>query len=293
MMTSPSSCSLDWEAAGMPAWGTAKVARVIVAVEVPGAWGRDAVGDSGLPQPADATLYLIRRVGRHAVAGETARVFVGGGFGDEPWLVEATLRREDVTGLLAGDVAERARLASFGFAARPEPVLLVCTNGRRDACCAVRARPVAEAAHAAAPDNVWEVSHIGGHRFAPTAIHLPSGQTFGRLTGDTAAALATASTSSPANPVVQQLFSSTTHRGRIDLEPVAQVAETWWRQQHPDLTLAPVSGIGAPVANGDDGWLVSLPDGTSLTITSVPGQPLRDSCLKAAKPSASFVARLN
>ena len=277
----------------MPAWGTAKVARVIVAVEVPGAWGRDAVGDSGLPQPADATLYLIRRVGRHAVAGETARVFVGGGFGDEPWLVEATLRREDVTGLLAGDVAERARLASFGFAARPEPVLLVCTNGRRDACCAVRARPVADAAHAAAPDNVWEVSHIGGHRFAPTAIHLPSGQTFGRLTGDTAAALATASTSSPANPVVQQLFSSTTHRGRIDLEPVAQVAETWWRQQHPDLTLAPVSGIGAPVANGDDGWLVSLPDGTSLTITSVPGQPLRDSCLKAAKPSASFVARLN
>ena len=277
----------------MPAWGTAKVARVIVAVEVPGAWGRDAVGDSGLPQPADATLYLIRRVGRHAVAGETARVFVGGGFGDEPWLVEATLRRQDVTGLLAGDVADRARLTSFGFAARPEPVLLVCTNGRRDACCAVRARPVAEAAHAAAPDNVWEVSHIGGHRFAPTAIHLPSGQTFGRLTGDTAAALATASTSSPANPVVQQLFSSTTHRGRIDLEPVAQVAETWWRQQHPDLTLAPVSGIGAPVANGDDGWLVSLPDGTSLTITSVPGQPLRDSCLKAAKPSASFVARLN
>ena len=277
----------------MPAWGTAKVARVIVAVEVPGAWGRDAVGDSGLPQPADATLYLIRRVGRHAVAGETARVFVGGGFGDEPWLVEATLRREDVTGLLTGDVADRARLACFGFAARPEPVLLVCTNGRRDACCAVRARPVAEAAHAAAPDNVWEVSHIGGHRFAPTAIHLPSGQTFGRLTGDTAAALATASTSSPANPVVQQLFSSTTHRGRIDLEPVAQVAETWWRQQHPDLTLAPVSGIGAPVANGDDGWLVSLPDGTSLTITSVPGQPLRDSCLKAAKPSASFVARLN
>lgn len=269
------------------------MARVIVAVEVPGAWGRDAVGDSGLPQPADATLYLIRRVGRHAVAGETARVFVSGGFGDDPWLVEAALRREDVTGLLTGDVADRARLASFGFAARPEPVLLVCTNGRRDACCAVRARPVAEAAHAAAPDNVWEVSHIGGHRFAPTAIHLPSGQTFGRLTGDTAAALATASTSSPANPVVQQLFSSTTHRGRIDLEPVAQVAETWWRQQHPDPTLAPVSGIGAPVANGDDGWLVSLPDGTSLTITSVPGQPLRDSCLKAAKPSASFVARLN
>ncbi len=277
----------------MPAWGTAKVARVIVAVEVPGAWGRDAVGDSGLPQPADATLYLIRRVGRHAVAGETARVFVGGGFGDEPWLVEATLRREDVTGLLAGDVAERARLASFGFAARPEPVLLVCTNGRRDACCAVRARPVAEAAHAAAPDNVWEVSHIGGHRFAPTAIHLPSGQTFGRLTGDTAAALATASTSSPANPVVQQLFSSTTHRGRIDLEPVAQVAETWWRQQHPDLTLAPVSGIGAPVANGDDGWLVSLPDGTTLAVTSVVGEPLRDSCLKDAKPSASYGARVS
>ena len=292
-MTSPSSCSLDWEAAGMPAWGTAKVARVIVAVEVPGAWGRDAVGDSGLPQPADTTLYLIRRVGRHAVAGETARVFVGGGFGDEPWLVEATLRREDVTGLLAGDVAERARLASFGFAARPEPVLLVCTNGRRDACCAVRARPVAEAAHAAAPDNVWEVSHIGGHRFAPTAIHLPSGQTFGRLTGQAAAQLATTTMTSTLDPAVQQWFSSATHRGRIDLPPVAQVAETWWRERHPGLTMAPVNDIGVPVADRQDGWLVSLPDGTTLAVTSVVGEPLRDSCLKDAKPSASYSARVS
>lgn len=277
----------------MPVWGTAKVARVIVAVEVPGAWGRDAVGDSGLRQPTDATLYLIRRVGRHAEGGETARVFVSGGFGDEPWLVEATLRRGDVETFLDGDVADRARLASFGFTPLDEPVLLVCTNGKRDACCAVRARPVAEAAHAVAPDNVWEVSHIGGHRFAPTAIHLPSGQTFGRLTGDTAAALATVSTTSPANPTVQQLFSPTTHRGRVDLEPVAQVAETWWRACHTDLTLAPVTGIGAPSPSGDGEWLVDLPDGTSLTVTSVVGEPLRDSCLKAAKPSASFVARLN
>ena len=95
------------------------------------------------------------------------------------------------------------------------------------------------------------------------------------------------------DPVVQQLFSSTTHRGRVDLPPAAQVAETWWRERHPGLTLAPVDGIGMPMADGDARWHVPLPDGTTLTVTSVAGEPLRDSCLKAANPSASYAAHVS
>ncbi|MEL6881674.1 MAG: sucrase ferredoxin, partial [Cyanobacteria bacterium J06607_10] len=54
--------------------------------------------------------------------------------------------------------------------------ILVCTHGMRDKCCARFGQPFfKEAALSAKQGNlpntrVWKVSHIGGHRFAPTAI---------------------------------------------------------------------------------------------------------------------------
>lgn len=66
--------------------------------------------------------------------------------------------------------------------------LLICTHGMRDKCCARFGQPFfREATHSAREGNllnarVWKVSHIGGHRFAPTAISLPDGRYYGRLT---------------------------------------------------------------------------------------------------------------
>jgi hypothetical protein len=72
--------------------------------------------------------------------------------------------------------------------ARP---VLVCAHGRRDQCCAVRGRPVAEAL-AEAGHDVWECSHTGGHRFAPSVIFLPEGSVYGRLSPEAAVAVARA-----------------------------------------------------------------------------------------------------
>ena len=70
--------------------------------------------------------------------------------------------------------------------------VLVCTHGRRDACCGgrgtdlVRAlavaglsgastRPSGPGGDGPAPEvRLWRTSHTGGHRFAPTALVLPS-----------------------------------------------------------------------------------------------------------------------
>jgi hypothetical protein len=64
--------------------------------------------------------------------------------------------------------------------------LLVCTHGSRDSCCGtlgVRAaqllRECGNNPDGAAP--VWEVSHLGGHRFAPTLLAIPSWRMYGRL----------------------------------------------------------------------------------------------------------------
>lgn len=62
-----------------------------------------------------------------------------------------------------------------------EPVYLVCTHGRHDACCAVRGRPVAAVLAAAYPEQTWECSHIGGDRFAANVVVLPHGLFYGHV----------------------------------------------------------------------------------------------------------------
>ncbi|WUS93748.1 sucrase ferredoxin [Kribbella sp. NBC_00709] len=62
-----------------------------------------------------------------------------------------------------------------------EPVYLVCTHGRHDACCAVRGRPVAAALAAAHRERTWECSHIGGDRFAANVVVLPHGLFYGHV----------------------------------------------------------------------------------------------------------------
>jgi (2Fe-2S) ferredoxin len=68
-------------------------------------------------------------------------------------------------------------------------MILVCTHGVHDVCCALRGRPVAAALSSRWPELVWECSHVGGDRFAPNLIMLPDGFYYGNL--DSESALAT------------------------------------------------------------------------------------------------------
>ena len=61
------------------------------------------------------------------------------------------------------------------------PLWLVCTNGRRDRCCAEIGRPITAALAERWPEATWETTHLGGHRFSGTLLALPSGHTLGRL----------------------------------------------------------------------------------------------------------------
>ncbi|MBH8554101.1 sucrase ferredoxin [Nostocaceae cyanobacterium CENA357] len=65
--------------------------------------------------------------------------------------------------------------------------ILVCTHGSHDQCCARYGNPFYFYAKATISDlhldniRVWQSSHFGGHRFAPTAIDLPEGRYYGIL----------------------------------------------------------------------------------------------------------------
>ncbi len=62
------------------------------------------------------------------------------------------------------------------------PLLLVCTHGKHDRCCARYGRPLHQALSEQADEGwVWQSSHLGGDRFAGNVVFLPEGLYFGRV----------------------------------------------------------------------------------------------------------------
>lgn len=126
---------------------------------------------------------------------------------------------------------------------------LVCTNGARDPCCAIRGPAVAQALERELPGQVYECSHLGGHRFAANVLVLPDELCFGRLDARTAAALA-AELEAGRLPLDHL-------RGRTTLEPEQQAAEILVRRE---LGLTQLDDLRLV-----DGTTFELPDGRRAT----------------------------
>jgi hypothetical protein len=176
---SPATCSDASLAAGEALAGTATQAASWLLVERRGAWGRDAVADSGLEDGLRAALeafagrvLLVRRPDRRA-----AETIVYHAVTDEDG---GRLERR-----IAASADELPATVGAAPGAAEEvsgPLLLVCAHGRRDACCARLGVPVYDALAARLdPLLLWQSSHHGGHRFAANVLALPAGVQLGRL----------------------------------------------------------------------------------------------------------------
>jgi hypothetical protein len=279
----PDACSVQWDHDGTSAYGTAAGAGFFVILEQPGPWGRDAARESHLDpllggeldtrtSRAGGRFMLVRRPGGHPAQDRPHHVLLahaGGGPDLTPWLLQAAVTDPgELLGLDWGALARGSRAlvaASLPGAREAKPTLLVCTNGRRDVCCAVRGRPLASAAARVAPGRVWEVSHTGGHRFAPTAVLLPWGQTYARLDEQAAAWVLEASRT---GHTPSELLGPLHDRGRSPLAPAAQCAEAHVRAQLGETRLdamwtsSPTSSSDAAdvVVSHEDGrsWLVQV-----------------------------------
>ena len=172
---------------------TASQVRGWLLVEVQGAWGSDAIEESqlGAHLPDGWKADLLRRgirpvCIRPAQRGphhESAQVF----------FVTATRpgRTEGVVWTRTAPTLSAVRHLTDGLRVGQEPpgwerhpdrVVLVCTNGRHDQCCANRGRPVIRHLRETRwADQVWECSHIGGDRFAANLVVLPDSLYFGRM----------------------------------------------------------------------------------------------------------------
>ncbi|MFJ5927305.1 sucrase ferredoxin [Kitasatospora sp. NPDC092948] len=182
-----------------PLAATAATATTWLLLEQPGPWGAQALTAShlgpelgaALDRAAEGTgvrIALIRRPGRHADTDTAARheVLIAHTAPADPWVRRA--RVDSPAALLGLDFAALGAGRHDGFGAEHVggPIALVCTNGRRDRCCALLGRPLAADLAAAGHSEVWEVTHLGGHRFSPTMLVLPHGYAYGRLTAESA-----------------------------------------------------------------------------------------------------------
>jgi len=193
-----STCSTVSRELSEPIAGTAATARTWLLLEQPGPWGAKALTSSHLDpalgraleaaaQGTGVRIALIRRPGRHADRRmpATRRVYVAHTVPGNVWLYAATTT--DPQHLLGLDFAALGSGEPESFATalggRPhdgDPLALVCTNGKRDRCCALLGRPLAAELAASGVEGVWEVTHLGGHRFSPTVLCLPYGYAYGR-----------------------------------------------------------------------------------------------------------------
>lgn len=98
-----------------------------------------------------------------------------------------------------------------------QPQYLICTNGQRDLCCARFGLPVYAALKERVGSRAWQVTHLGGHRFAPNLLTLPDGCLYGRVGVDDLDAFLAAT---------EQGHLAFAHlRGRTSYPPAAQAAE--------------------------------------------------------------------
>jgi hypothetical protein len=289
-------CSALAEASGEPLAGTAATARSWLCLEQPGPWGRDALSashlDTGVSRELAALaagtgvrIVLIRRPGSHPDRHRPVprHVYLAHTAPGGTWLERTMIT--DPKALLDLDFTRAGRGVPGLLGERvADPLLLVCTNGRRDVCCALRGRPIAAALAARHGEAVWECTHIGGHRFAPTALLLPTGYAYGRLDAGSAAGLLTR-----AGVVTRDC------RGRSIWQPAGQVAELAIRERtgetDPDALQA-----GPPSDTADGGRLVTVThrNGTSWRVEVAEreaGPPRVASCTAAPTPAIALDVR--
>jgi hypothetical protein len=267
----PESCAAMSAALGEPVAGTAPVAQAWLAVEVPGPWSKKVLQDMARPwlveldqraKASGVSLIAVRRPGRAdpsitpgghvllacTVPGRTAAA-------ELTLPGPEALADLDLSGLASGVMPLGARAVHTN-------TLLVCTNSKRDVCCAVAGRALAETLDRARPGRVWQSSHLGGHRFAPTALVLPSGYAYARVTPETALGLIDADPTAAPDPTGCRGRSAWDRQGQLaEIEARRLLAENGLtfdadeitvETTAPDVrTVVTTSGLRVPVRIGE------------------------------------------
>ena len=179
--------------------GTAVPADTFILLETPQPWEKPALLSPGVPEPLRQLLrpLLGSGVRVHLIADEdtpaqTQRrmlIFQRSGRQLEStytaWEIQVDSAAEMAPALAGFWQNQRGaqRLSQAG-----QRHLMICTHASHNECCGLYGYPFYQDAIATIQQlgltqqvHPWQISHIGGHRFAPTLIDFPQGRYYGNL----------------------------------------------------------------------------------------------------------------
>lgn len=261
-------CTQLAQQAGEQIYGSAAAETTVwLVLEYPAPWGAKAVQESDLPpaikqallgwerQIPGARLQLIKQ-GPHRV-GEKLAFYVGLSDAHHPCLYRFALA--DYDELLTLDIpAVAQRSPHYQAHLVTETLFLVCTNGKRDQCCAKWGLPVYQAMAAYDRSATWQTTHTGGHRFSATLIALPHGIAYGWVEPHEVRELMDRYRQGA-------LHRLDRYRGRTCYDNITQVADAIVREQTGDYAFTTYQHLTTtPLA--DQQWQVLFQEQHSLRV---------------------------
>lgn len=225
-------CATVARTVGAQLYGSAPEAEVWIMLEYTGTWGRDAFPESDMPEAVKAhignalktipkaRLQLIKQDPPYDLPDITLAIAICREVDPALYVFEFN-DCEDVTALDIVDVI--ANEATYAANRVSEPIVLICTNAKRDRCCAIRGLPVYSQLVEIMGTAVWRTTHLGGHRFGATGVVLPSGMVYGRIDDVDASAFAA--------DVIANRLHLPALRGRSLYAPEVQAAEYFLRDE--------------------------------------------------------------
>lgn len=239
---------------GEDLFASAPRAEVWLLLEYNGVWGAKALEESDLAEPIKQRLFAwlatipasrFQFIKRERTPS-TFSFYIALANDLKPALYHFELNDYeelltlDVSSVVAGDAACDGQ--------RSQEVLhLVCTNGRRDVCCAKFGPAICQAMTAYAAESVWQTTHLGGHRFAATSVFLPQGILYGRIRPEQATALI--------DMHRQGRIDLDRYRGRSCYAPIAQAADYYLRRETGVSAFDRFHLMGVEEVAADEAWV--------------------------------------
>jgi len=192
-------CAESSRQAGIDIIGSASTHEIYIAIECPTPWAADALDSISIPsnlRELGVEIYddydrfqtrLLLMYNESLKQADCTRILIfrksgfANGYSQQEFHVANI---EQVAPLIKDYLTGHSTATSPESAMRD---LLICTHGSHDKCCAKYGSPFYRQALTIVAERsldlvrVWQASHIGGHRFAPTAIDFPTGRYYGYL----------------------------------------------------------------------------------------------------------------
>ncbi|ESA37011.1 sucraseferredoxin family protein [Leptolyngbya sp. Heron Island J] len=186
--------------------GTAVPADTFILLETPQPWEKPALLSPGVPETLRQLLKPLLGLGVrvHLIANQETpaqtqrRMLIFQRSSDAGKQLEGTYKTWEIQVDSAAEMApalaefwQNNRRVGQRLTQAGQRHLMICTHASHNECCGLYGYPFYQDAIATIQQlgltqqvHPWQISHIGGHRFAPTLIDFPQGRYYGNLNQD-------------------------------------------------------------------------------------------------------------